>query len=293
MIRFCRFLKNEIFRIFRSPSFIVVTALLILLAVLDGILSIKTYQDNLEMSLNSYIVDEDGIFNNYPWLQNYTLFNSWLGGKPNGVLPEIFFFLLPVFCVIPFSHSYLTEERIGYSKIMIVKLGKFKYFLGKYISAFVSGFITAAIPLAFSLTFTACFIPAYRPDVTLIYTGMDMRQILGNLYFANPLFFCFATIMLSGIFAGIWSTIPVAVSLFTKNIFAALFAPYLALLFIIFSVQRALAYHSFAATSILDYVRPTGYSGNEYWWIFLLELVLLTVPTLLFILIKGGKRDVL
>ncbi len=290
---FLRFLKNEMSRLFGSPSFLIIFISLSLLVIVDGIIGIKQYYENLDLTLSTIPVNENGVFADFPWLQINTLYNTWIGGKPNGVLTLLFFFLMPAYCVIPFSHSYIDEVKSGYTKLMVTKIGKYKYFLGKYISGFVSGFVIVALPMILSLCLVACFVPAYTPDVLFkLYFQVDITSLLGNIYYTHPNVCLFLIIIVTSSFSGLFATVPLAVSLFVKNKFIALFAPYFVLLFIVYSLERAFAFRIYVSASILDYIRPTQFGGNEKLWIFLFEMFILFALTFFTVIIGGGKKDV-
>ena len=156
-------------------------------------------------------------FAEYPFLQIYTLYNSWIGGRANETLPMVFFYTMPVFVVIPYSWSYLAEEKNGYDRIMASQLGKASYFLGKYVSTFLSGALTVLLPMLFSFLLASCLVPAYRPDINFaLYYQVSATKLLGNLYYAHPLCTAFLNMLMIGIFAGAWATIPFALSFFEK-----------------------------------------------------------------------------
>lgn len=124
------FLQNELYNLFHSKSFLFVLLILLLIVTADDILAYKSYKDNLQLTLTTVDLQADGTFAEYPFLQIYTLYNSWIGGRANETLPMVFFYTMPVFVVIPYSWSYLAEEKNGYDRIMASQLGKASYFLG-------------------------------------------------------------------------------------------------------------------------------------------------------------------
>ena len=290
---FFRFLGNEVYRLFHTAQFLAVLALLGLLALIDGILAWRLYAQNLEQTLAECTLRGDGTFANYPWLQIYTLYNSWIGGRVNQAIPQVFLYTLPIYAVIPYSWSYLSEEKSGYARTMVTRLGRLGYFGGKYISVFLSGFLTVAIPMAFSLLFTACLVPAYRPDVNFaLYYQISSTHLMCPLYYTHPLLTAFLNILEIGVFAGAWATVPYVVSFFVKNRFVALFSPYLVLLFLIATAERALVYRSYLETSIFDYLWLTSASGTQSLPIFLGEMGAFLMLPLLLVGMKGGRADV-
>lgn len=294
MIKLLHFLQNELYNIFRTRAFQVVVLILILMMLFDGVLAYRMYSTNLTDTLNYYEILDDGTFKSYPFLQIYTVYNSWIGGRVNQVLPMIFFYTLPLFSVIPYSWSYLSERRNGYDRAMVTHLGKKTYFWGKYFSAFISGFITVLIPMLLSFIFVCCLIPAYKTDVDfdLYYQIRGDGKLLGNLYYAHPLITVFLNMLQISIFAGAWATVPFALSFYEKNEFIILFAPYLFLMYLMASLELAFAYRSYAETSIIDYIWLTGNSTNQYLWIYLVQMLAVIVSPIIVVLERSKNADV-
>lgn len=288
-----RFLKNEIYRILHGKVFLVLLGILLIFVALDGVCAWSVYRKNLEQTLEQIPLSEDGTFSEYPWLQIYTLYNSWLGGRVNQLIPQMFLYALPVFSVIPYAVSYLSEEKSGYTRTMVSKVGKSAYFIGKYISVFLSGFFISVFPLLFSLMITACLVPAYKPDVNFgLYYQIISYNLLNNLYFTKPMLTVFIVILRIGIFSGAWATITYVLTFFVKNQFISMFCPYLVLLFIIASLDRALVYRSYLETSILDYIWLTSPTSLQNLWVFLGEMLALLLIPFFIVLAKGRTTDV-
>lgn len=294
MALFWRFLKGEIYKIFHSRFFLIVAAVWIVLVILDGCLAYRTYAGNLRLTLDTIPTGQDGTFQDYPFLQIYSLYNSWIGARVNQPIPLIFFYTMPVYTVIPYSWSYLSEKRSGYRLTVIAKLGRLPYYLGKYISAFLSGVCTALIPLLVSFTFVACLIPAYRPDVNFaLYYQVQSTDLLGNLYYIHPLAASLADMGMICLFAGCWAGVSYAVSLYVNTQFAALFAPYLVLLYLTATAEKAQVYRSYVEVSLFDYLQLSSPSGIQNAWVFLGEMAFLLIAPLLAACLRGVQNDVL
>lgn len=286
------FVLEEIKKLTRSSSMWITLALLIGIVVLDGFFAIQQYNEELAATL-SIPKDEVGYYTEDPWIGVATLYNSWIGGRPSGVFPLLFYFLMPAYCVIPFAWSYLSEKKSGYIKLICCKIGKSAYFTAKYISGFISGFLVVVIPQLLSLLLVSCFVPAYMPDMNYeLYYQVDMTKMLGDLYYTLPGLYVALYVLTSGLFGGVWATIPIAVSMFTNNKFSALFAPYIVLLFIINTAERALVLREYFTVSPLNFIRPTMQGQEEHGWIFGVELLLLAAGSFLIVLLRGRKNDV-
>jgi len=171
------------------------------------------------------------------------------------------------------------------------------YFLAlisfKYVSTFLSGALTVLLPMLFSFLLASCLVPAYRPDINFaLYYQVSATKLLGNLYYAHPLCTAFLNMLMIGIFAGAWATIPLALSFFEKNKFVVLFAPYLVLLYIIASLQKASVYRSFTEISVLNYIWMTSSSSNQSIVVYAIMMALLILLPLAIVLERGKNADV-
>ncbi len=294
MIKLLRFLQNEIYNIIRTRAFQIVMLILMIMVIVDGILAYKMYSFDLQTTINNYETLDDGTFKEYPFLQIDTVYNSWIGGRVNQVLSMIFFYTLPLFSVIPYSWSYLSEKKIGYDRVMVTHLGKKTYFWGKYLSAFASGFITALLPMVLSFILVCCLIPAYKPDVDfdLYYQVRGNLKLLANLYYVHPLITVVLNMLQISIFAGAWATVPFVLSFYEKNKFVVMLAPYLFLMYLIASLENAFAYRSYTETSIIDYIWLTSPSENQHLWIYLVLMLAVIVPPIIAVLERSKNADV-
>lgn len=294
MALFLRFLKGEIYKIFHCRLFLIVAAIWIVLVILDGCLAYRTYADNLRLTLDTIPTGQNGAFQDYPFLQIYSLYNSWIGARVNQPIPLIFFYTMPVYTVIPYSWSYLSEKRSGYRLTMISKMGRLPYYLGKYISVFLSGVCTVLIPLLVSFTFVACLIPAYKPDVNFaLYYQVQSTDLLGNLYYMHPLAASALDMGIICFFAGCWAAVTYAVSLYVNNPIVALFSPYLVLLYITATAEQAQVYRSYVEVSIFDYLQLSSPSGIQSVWVLLGEMLFLLIVPFLATCLRGLRNDVL
>ena len=293
MKKFTHYLQNEIYNLFHSRAFQLTLLILIIIVSVDAVLAYKMYYDNLQQTLIQIDTLSDGTFIEYPFLELYTTYNSWVGGRVNETLPMIFFYTLPLYVTIPYSWSYLSEQSTGYDRIMTMQMGKHNYFLGKYVATFISGSVTVLIPMMFSYLLVSYCIPAYKPNVDFaLYYQITNIQILCKLYFSHPFITVIVSMLMVGFFAGSWATIPLALSFFEKNKFVVMLVPYLFLFYMIASLEHAFAYHSYAETSIIDYIWLTSGSSNQYWNVYFLMMAVIFFPPLIVVLERGKHADV-
>lgn len=292
-MRFFNLFRGEVYRIFHTPSFLLVLTFLLALVLADGCLAYGAYQQNLSSILGNISIGLDGTFEQLPFLETNTLYNSWIGGRPNSILGNVFIYMIPVCAAVSYSWTYRSEEQSGYVRIITARAGRKAYFFGKYLAVFFAGALVVLIPMLVSLLFTACLIPAYRPNVDMaLYYQINASALLRDLYYAHPMQAVLCNAGEITLFAGLWSTVSLAVSYFERNLVAALFAPYLVLLFAIACAERASVYRSFLDLSIFHYIQLTAAGMTQSPWVLLGELGVLLVVPLIITWGKGAFSDV-
>ena len=86
----------------------------------------------------------------------------------------------------------------------------------------------AVLPLAFDFLMTSLFLPAVRPQAGLGLFPIGADGFLGDLYYAHPFLYLCLYLGMDGVFFGLFTTLSLCASLFTRNRFAVLLAPFLA-----------------------------------------------------------------
>ena len=201
--------------------------------------------------------------------------------------------MIPACTAVSYSWTYRSEERSGYVRIIIARAGKNAYFFSKHLAVFFAGALVILIPMLVNLLFMACLIPAYSPNVDMaFYYQINTSALLRDLYYAHPMKALLCNVGEITLFAGLWSTVPLAISYFERNLFIALFAPYLVLLFAIACAERASVYRSFLDMSIFHYIQLTAAGMTQSLWVLLGELGLLLVVPLIITWGKGVLSDV-
>ena len=158
-MRFCRCLRGELYRVFHTPTFLLVLLLLSALALVDGILAYREYRQNLENALTTIPMGENGAFQELPFLQTTTLYNSWIGGHPNSVAGLIFIYACPVYVSLAYSWTYLSEEQNGYARILVAKVGNGPIIFASILRCFLPGLS----PHCFPCWSACCCLPALFP----------------------------------------------------------------------------------------------------------------------------------
>ena len=143
-------------------------------------------------------------------------FGKWMGGENYSLQAALYFMWIPILG--------------GYGNQAATRLGWRAYLGAKYLAVFLSGAAVAVLPLAFDFLATNLFLPAVRPQAGLGLFPIGAEGFLGDLYYAHPLLYLLVYLAMDGLFYGLFTTVSLFASLWTRNRFAVLLAPVLAYL---------------------------------------------------------------
>lgn len=210
---------------------------------------------------------------------------------------DLFYALLPLLAVLPYSWSLAQEQRRGYLQNVCQRTTRARCFTCKASAAFVAGALVVAVPLLINLLIGLCFIPTYTTSIaTVIYTGIYDTNLWSSLYYLNPPAYCTLFIVLNAGFSGLWAAFVLLIGLFFADSTRLLAGSFIALyLYQAFEYQiavtftgSALGYLSF---SPLSFLRGVAVSGNTNEWSFIPWFAVLAIISAL--IIVRGKEDLL
>ena len=209
-------------------------------------------------------------------LSSSSCFKYWLVVDFIQPTASLFFQLLPLLAVLPFSWSYLEESKIGYISSLITRANRKHYFLSKYIAVFLSGAIVITIPIILNFLICACFIPARLPDVfAVIYFGIYEQALWSEVFYNNPYLYVALFTSLNFVFSGIWATTVFALSAIIKNRVALIILPYLFLVYVDIVSKRVFLDHIRIELTPFGFLRGTGTAFPANGYVVALVLVVL------------------
>lgn len=225
-----------------------------------------------------------------------TLFNHWIGGEGVSSGSVYYFFLFPILVCIPYGWSYCRERKSGYVKNVVIRAGKSRYYLSKYIALFLSGGLAMAIPLLFNFLLTAMFVPAVVPDPYYITSyGIISSSFLSELFYTHPFIYVFLYLLVDFIYCGLIACLSFAFAAFVKNWVAAVLLPFVALLGFEY-ICSSFIYTSndviYTELSPMAFLRPapSGYDTNGL--VVFMGAVILFLFTFIVTVVKGVSDEV-
>lgn len=109
-----RCLKMEIKKAIRNRSAVISYSLVLGLVLFHGIRAVALYED-------LYDYWNSGNMPGNPMITSMSLFCRWLGADVTSFEGNLFYYLLPVFAVLPYGGSLVEEIKSGYTKIYYIK----------------------------------------------------------------------------------------------------------------------------------------------------------------------------
>lgn len=131
-------INSELERIFKSKKGVIALTLILIMPFIDVV--IHVYYDIIVY----------GDFESYHLL--HPVYASFLCGSAIGKFPQIaFYWLLPLYFLLLYSDSYISDVKSGYMACIVSRVGKREYFLKKSQMAFGLPFLFVLLELFVNL----------------------------------------------------------------------------------------------------------------------------------------------
>lgn len=206
----------ELKRGFSKLSFKIALIIGIVFVVVNIIKIIHMETTSLEIP-----VDDVYIYTHAYIISSYDMFMLFkMSGEGN-----IFIIMLPLLSAIVYSDSYIEDSKGRISNFIYTRERKEKYIVCKYAVNFILGGIVIIIPLLIHMIICCMLYPTTQMDPML--GGMDIRDgFLPQFFYWNSTIYALLRIFICFIFAGAYSSIALAASVFIKNKFAVVLIPF-------------------------------------------------------------------
>ncbi|WP_243292947.1 hypothetical protein [Bacillus sp. FJAT-47783] len=210
----------------------------------------------------------------------------WLNASMSE-MTDLFFMLLPILAVLPFSIQLLTDKKVNYHQLMMMRSGKYTYLFSMLFISAVAGFLVIVIPilinfLLFSLTF-----PAISPNPFIYYTyGIySFKTLFISLQLNYPLMHTLFYILLSGFIGSLFAIFSSVLCLYFRFTLIVLATPVFISLLI--SVCSEFFHIALSPINFLDMssVLPV------YPWSVLLFCISMIICTLILLIIGVRNLD--
>jgi ABC-type transport system involved in multi-copper enzyme maturation permease subunit len=254
---------------------------------------VQTYYH--DMALDARLsAEQDVVYNSYAPMES--LFAYWIGDDSMTSGSVLYFFLFPLLIAIPFGWSYCSERRSGYIKNMVIRAGRTKYHLSKYIALFLSGGLAMVMPLLFNFLLTAMFVPAVLPDVSYITGyGIGANSLFSMLFYTHPFAYVFTYLAVDFVFCGLLACLCFAVSSFIKNRVIVVLLPFFILLgfhYFCYSFIYTSMSIVYSELSPMHFLRPVPAAYDTNWIIVTVEIAILFIVTFFATVVRWRRHEI-
>ncbi len=267
-------IQLELYRAFHNPGF--------WLALAAGcvIAAAHFFQQVLPDASHIYSGEEMA----YP----VTIFNSILPMDYVSFYGNIYYYSLPLLCVLPFGVSYFQDVHTGYWKNICVRTEKGAYLTGKYLAVFLSAGVVCIVPLILNLMLTAAVIPALVPQTGTNLFAVAEFSFMSGIFYSSPFAYLVFYFLLDFIMAGTLACVALGASCFAKNPFAVLFSPFL----LFFLLQALSSFSGYIYWNPYNIMNPVGSASVSFIHVAAENGVFLIIGGGCLAL-EGGRKDVL
>lgn len=224
-------------------------------------------------------------------LDGITVYNRWLGATLD-LGSVAFFYLVPLFAVMPCGWNISEEINSGYLKVIVPRIGRRRFFSVKLLAAFLSGGAAVSVPLLFSFAITAAIVPAITPHpYNNMYYWVYHSDLLSSLAFSHPLMYALVYVIIAFTFAGCFACLPLIVALRSEKRIAALIVPYIAVI-LCDAARNFLNYICYIEISPLNLMHSLPPQNAAKPFVLIAWLLIFSAVILIFGLRKGVTHEI-
>lgn len=287
---FARILKIELHKAFENKWFLISLFVGCLLAAGSAVTAF-----NLSSRMEPFITSIQFLSKKFIPPSTQSVFSYWMVDLTAEPFVDLYFLLLPLLAVIPYSWSLLSERTSGYANQIIARSKRTKYFAAKHFASFIVGGSVIAIPVVLNFLVCLCFAPICTPDVTGVTVFGVFEESLWSYFFYNtPVIYCLLRTVLLFVFSGLWASLVMALSFLISKRIPLMVVPYLSLILLKFFNERITAplLHFEQDITPFGFLRSVPPAYFTSCWVIAVEIGILFVVVSIFIF-KNRKVDLL
>lgn len=281
--------KLELHKALKNKYFLASVLAGCILGIISAFVRIQMYDNNMGMIRT---IRSSGVqYNSRP--EVYTLYNNWLSADGYSVAYSLFYFLFPLFAAMPYAWSYCMERNKKYEHNLLIRTGKLRYYISKYLAVFLSGGLAVMLPLLLNFLIVAMAIPTRTPALNYeMYYGVEHGTMWSQLFYTAPMLYDVLYFLLNFLFCGLLAVLGMATAYFTRNQIAVLLVPF----FVSLVLEYATVIFDWTGTGMalspLSFLHATPLHNYNVWWVILLEGILLFLLSSVTTVIRGKYHEI-
>ncbi|MBE6731810.1 MAG: hypothetical protein E7564_08995 [Ruminococcaceae bacterium] len=290
-----KLIKLEMKKAICSKFFLMGLALLLLFALLSAWYIIECNGNYNPEKITNSLIMENGSFYMNPDISLYGFYKGWVGADVLSIAGNVFFKIIPIAAAIPYGWTFCREYKSGYLKNIASRVDKKKYIIAKSLAVFTSGALVVLIPLIVNIMLVSSFLPLADSIVdNVIYNYISFGYLWADLFFTHPFTYVILYVMLDVLYGGIFALLSFAISFYVRNVFAALFFPFIATLimgFIEKNIWTNIPGEIYKVINPVSFL-PSNQNNVIVWWMVLLVTSVLCAFILATIIFKGCRDEI-
>lgn len=202
-----RLMMLEVGRALSSPFFLTTVVIGITLASIDGFLYASAAGEATRAFELHGSQKDCG-------LSAVSCYIGWIGAG-HGAFARLYFTLLPLLVLLPYSSSRISDERSGLLAQVSLRAGRAAAEKSKMAATFMASGVSAAAPLICSIMLMAALVPGRTPqmrDLVTLQSGVTTDVIGHNLFYTHPFLFVLLWVAIIFVLAGLWGTSVMAIT---------------------------------------------------------------------------------
>lgn len=160
-----------------------------------------------------------------------SLYYEWMCGNTYNPEGFLYFLILPLLAVLPYSISFYQDREKGFVHQICVRTERINYFIAKTVAAFLAGGIAVTVPLVVNFLICAMFLPAL-PIQGLAGTFINTSVLWYRIFAVCPIVYVLIFLILDFIFAGLTACLPLFFSFFSEKKYVILMMPFVIQVFV-------------------------------------------------------------
>ena len=197
---------------------------------------------------------------------------------------NILILILPLLSSLVYSDTYVEDSKSGFLKFIYIRGDKKKYLRTKFLANFILSGVAVAIPIVVSFVVLKLRVPSVETNPLLGVSTILQTDIFPKMFYSHPNLYIALWIGIYFIYAGLFSSVGLSLSIFIRNKIVVLFSP-----FIIYHVGAI----------IIEFFQGYRYYPASFLYLglyksfaaIIIEFILIMIISYLVFIIGGNKRE--
>lgn len=194
----------------------------------------------------------------------------------------------PLLCGAAFGWSYWQEGKNGVMNQVLIRGGRWEYYIAKYAVTFLIGGFVTVVPFIGNLVIEATFLPAIVPAAGDGISPINNSNVFSYLYYSYPWLFCLLWSTIVFFWGGVVSCTCLLVGDRPKHKVWVIFLPF----FILMGIEIIITISGLSRSPELSPIRLLVSGNDNRGWIVIIELSVFLIISFIGGLIHVLRKEI-